>query len=84
MRRASRLVVPAVWTLISDAVHQGRRSAPAGTRTWQYVDLGHGDVEWGKQLLGGDDPKLRWRVGRAEDVPLDPPHALERAPDSGQ
>ncbi len=40
------------------------------------VDVSPGMIELGKMLPGGDDPRLRWFVGRAEDVPLHPPYAL--------
>jgi hypothetical protein len=36
----------------------------------------------GKRLPGGDDPRLRWRVGRIEEAPLDPPYALVTAGDA--
>lgn len=43
------------------------------------VDLSPGMIALGKTLPGGNDPRLRWFVGRAEDVPLDPPYALVAA-----
>ena len=46
------------------------------------VDVSTGMIEAGKQLPGGDDPRLRWIPGRAEDAPLDPPYALITAGDS--
>jgi SAM-dependent methyltransferase len=46
------------------------------------VDVSTGMIEAGKRLPGGDDPRLRWIVGRAEDAPLDPPYALITAGDS--
>lgn len=33
-------------------------------------------IDAGRQLLGGDDPRIRWIVGRAEDAPLSPPYGL--------
>jgi hypothetical protein len=39
-------------------------------------------IEEGKRLPGGDDPRLRWMVGRIEDAPLDPPYALVTAGDA--
>src|SRR5262249_33085794 len=39
-------------------------------------------IEEGKRLPGGDDPRLRWVVGRIEEVPLDPPYALVTAGDA--
>jgi SAM-dependent methyltransferase len=46
------------------------------------VDMSPTMIEEGKRLPGGDDPRLRWMVGRVEDVPLDPPYALVTAGDS--
>jgi len=43
------------------------------------LDVSASMVEAGKRLPGGDDPRLRWMVGRAEDAPLDPPYALVTA-----
>ena len=39
-------------------------------------------IEQGKVLLNGDHPKLRWIVGPAEEVGLDPPYALITAGES--
>ncbi len=36
-------------------------------------------IEAGKCLAGGDDPRLRWICGRAEDALLDPPYSLATA-----
>ncbi len=30
----------------------------------------------GRALPGGDDPRIRWILGRAEDAPLSPPYGL--------
>lgn len=46
------------------------------------VDVSEGMIGAGKQLPGGNDPNLRWILGRAEDAPLDPPYALVTAGDS--
>ncbi len=46
------------------------------------VDVSAGMIEMGKGLPGGDDPRLRWILGRAEEAPLDPPYALVTAGDS--
>jgi SAM-dependent methyltransferase len=43
------------------------------------VDISPGMIALGKILPGGDDPRLNWFVGSAEDVPLDPPYALVTA-----
>ncbi len=32
-------------------------------------------IEEGKKMLGGDSPKIRWILGRAEDADLNPPYA---------
>src|SRR5438270_13066726 len=40
------------------------------------VDVSAAMIEEGRHLPGGDDPRLRWIVGRVEDAPLDPPYAL--------
>jgi len=40
------------------------------------VDPSTAMVEEGRQLPGGDDPRLRWIVGTAETAPLDPPYGL--------
>jgi len=39
-------------------------------------------IETGKRMPGGDDPRLRWIHGSAEDAPLNPPYALVVAGDS--
>ena len=36
-------------------------------------------VEEGRHLSGGDDPRLHWMVGRAEDAPLSSPYGLVTA-----
>jgi SAM-dependent methyltransferase len=46
------------------------------------IDMSPAMIEEGKRLPGGDDPRLRWIVGRVEDVPLDPPYALVTAGDA--
>ena len=46
------------------------------------VDVSAGMIEVGKQLPGGDDARLRWILGRAEEAPIDPPYALITAGDS--
>ncbi|MEX2207734.1 MAG: class I SAM-dependent methyltransferase [Myxococcota bacterium] len=40
------------------------------------IDRAREMVELGAGLPGGDARNLRWFVGRAEEVPLDPPYAL--------
>lgn len=39
-------------------------------------------IALGRTLPGGDDPRLRWIEGYAEDAPLDPPYALITAAQS--
>lgn len=46
------------------------------------VDVSAAMVEEGKSHPGGDHPRLRWIVGQAESVALDPPYALVTAGDS--
>jgi SAM-dependent methyltransferase len=46
------------------------------------IDLSSTMIEEAKRLPGGDDPRLRWIVGRAEDAPLDPPYALVTSGDA--
>ncbi len=43
------------------------------------VDVSAGMIALGKTLPGGDDPRLQWFVGKAEDAPLHPPYALVTA-----
>ncbi len=33
-------------------------------------------IDEGRRLSSGDDPRLRWMLGRAEDGPVDPPYGL--------
>ncbi len=40
------------------------------------VDPSAAMIEEGGQLPGGDDPRLRWISGTAEDAPLEPPYGL--------
>lgn len=40
------------------------------------VDISPGMIALGKTLSGGDDPRLHWFVGKAEEAPLHPPYAL--------
>ena len=46
------------------------------------VDVSLAMIEQGRSLEHGDDPRLRWIHGRAEEAPLDPPYALVAAGDS--
>ena len=46
------------------------------------VDISAAMIEEGRRLPGGDHPRLRWMVGRAEDVALHSPYALVTAGDS--
>jgi SAM-dependent methyltransferase len=43
------------------------------------VDISPGMIALGRTLPGGDDPRLRWFVGSAEEAPLSPPYALVTA-----
>ena len=40
------------------------------------VDPSVAMIEEGRRLPGGDDPRLRWIAGTAEDAPLEPPYGL--------
>jgi SAM-dependent methyltransferase len=43
------------------------------------VDVSAAMIAAGKQLSGGDDPRLRWILSRVEDAPIEPPYALVAA-----
>lgn len=40
------------------------------------VDPSAAMIDAGRQLPGGDDPRIHWIAGRAEDAPLSPPYGL--------
>ena len=40
------------------------------------VDPSAAMIDEGRRLPGGDDPRLRWIAGTAEEAPLDPPYGL--------
>jgi SAM-dependent methyltransferase len=40
------------------------------------VDPSAAMIARGRALPGGDDPRIRWILGRAEDAPLSPPYGL--------
>jgi SAM-dependent methyltransferase len=40
------------------------------------VDPSGAMIACGRALPGGDDPRIRWILGRAEDAPLSPPYGL--------
>lgn len=46
------------------------------------VDISRNMIEKGKTLPNGDNSRLRWVFGRAEDAPLDPPYGLITAGES--
>ncbi len=52
-----------------------RRLAPLVDRV-DAVDRSAAMLARGRELPGGDSPKLRWSQGTAEDAELDPPYAL--------
>lgn len=56
----------------------GKLARPLAARVARVdaIDLAKEMVEQGARLAGGDARNLRWSVGRAEEVPLDPPYAL--------
>ncbi|GAA2755490.1 class I SAM-dependent methyltransferase [Actinopolymorpha rutila] len=58
-----------------------RRLAPLVDRV-HAVDRSAAMLARGRELPGGDNPKLCWRRGTAEDAELDPPYALITAGES--
>ena len=46
------------------------------------VDFSAGMIETGRQLQGSTASNVRWIIGAAEDVPLDPPYGLVTAGES--
>jgi SAM-dependent methyltransferase len=40
------------------------------------LDPSEAMIAEGRRLPNGEDPRLRWRLGRAEDGPVDPPYGL--------
>jgi ubiquinone/menaquinone biosynthesis C-methylase UbiE len=58
-----------------------RRLAPYVERV-DAVDWSAGMIALAQQLPGGDDPRIHWTQGRAEEVALDPPYGLITAGES--
>ena len=52
------------------------RRFPRSIERIDAIDPSAAMVARGRELPGGDDPRIRWSVGRAEDVPLAPPYGL--------
>ena len=52
-----------------------RRFPPSFARI-DAVDPSAAMIARGRALPGGDDPRIRWILGRAEDAPLSPPYGL--------
>jgi trans-aconitate methyltransferase len=52
-----------------------RRFPPSIVRI-DAVDPSAAMIARGRSLRGGDDPRIRWILGRAEDAPLSPPYGL--------
>ena len=52
------------------------RGLLAGAERIDAVDLSPQMLEQARTLPGGNSPKIRWLLGRAEDVALEPPYAL--------
>jgi SAM-dependent methyltransferase len=46
------------------------------SRRVDAVDPSVAMIDEGRRLPGGDDPRLRWVIGIAEEAPLDPPYGL--------
>lgn len=56
----------------------GKLARPLAARAARVdaIDLAKEMVELGRRLPGGAAKNLRWFLGRAEELPLDPPYAL--------
>ena len=52
------------------------RHLPRSITRIDVVDPSAAMIARGRALPGGDDPRLRWILGRAEDAPLSPPYGL--------
>ena len=52
------------------------RRFPPSIERIDAVDPSAAMIAQGRALPGGDDPRIRWIVGRAEDAPLSPPYGL--------
>jgi SAM-dependent methyltransferase len=52
------------------------RDLPASVVRIDAVDPSAAMLAWGRTRPGGDDPRIRWILGRAEDAPLSPPYGL--------
>ena len=87
---------PATFSLIAGLIAAGPRAvldigcgtgdiarnlAPLVDRV-DAVDMSAPMIELGRTLPGGDDPRLHWILGRAEEAALDPPYALVTAGES--
>jgi len=79
----------AVFSILERLVVEPRVVLDAGTGTgalarrfplsiWRIdaVDPSAAMIARGRALPGGDDPRIRWILGRAEDAPLSPPYVL--------
>ncbi len=79
----------AVFDILARLVVEPRRVLDAGAGTGALargmlgfaarvdaVDPSAAMIAEGQRLPGGDDPRIRWLLGRAEDAPLDPPYGL--------
>jgi SAM-dependent methyltransferase len=52
-----------------------RHLAPQVERV-DAVDISPAMIDEGRRLPGGDDPRIHWLLGAAEDAPLEPPYGL--------
>jgi SAM-dependent methyltransferase len=52
------------------------RHLPSSITRIDAVDPSAAMIARGRALPGGDDPRIRWILGRAEDAPLSPPYGL--------
>lgn len=79
-----RLLAPASRRVLDLGCGTGdiaRRLAPLVERV-DAIDISAPMIALGKMLPGGDDPRLRWILGSAEDAPLDPLYGLVTAGES--
>jgi SAM-dependent methyltransferase len=76
-----RRVVLDVGAGTGDVARRLAQVAPLVERV-DAVDWSPAMIALGRQLPGGDDSRLRWITGRAEEAPLDSPYGLVTAGES--
>ncbi len=74
----TRLITDEPRAVLDVGCGPGNLARPLAQRVARVdaVDISPGMIALGRSLPGGDDPRLHWYVGRAEDAPLQPPYAL--------